>query len=183
MLRKEYVIKTERLMLRPLGTDDLETTHAYAGDAETTKYMFYLPNDTIEETGQFLQNTAAEWEKDNPSFYEFAVILEGKHIGAVSVSLDESRREGELGWVLHRDYQGKGYATEAAKAVLDFAVSRLKVEKIVAHCDARNQPSQRVMRKLGLTLERDDGTRRNRGSDEAVQELMYALKIERADKI
>ena len=169
------MIKTKRLVLRPLEPGDLDTAHEYAGDPAITGYMMYLPNKSKRETGQFLRQAAAEWSKAEPQFYEFAVTLDHKHIGAVSVYLDESGQEGELGWIIHRDYQGHGYATEAAKAVLDFAFDTLGVKKAVAHCDYRNEPSYRVMRNIGLSLERNDLTRRYSGSDEDVQELMYSV--------
>ncbi len=53
MAEKEFSIKTERLILRPLERNDLDTTHEYAGDVENTKYMIHLPNNTIKETEQF----------------------------------------------------------------------------------------------------------------------------------
>lgn len=57
--------------------------------------MLGLPNDTREEMLSFLTRVSAEWEKDEPNFFEFAVTLGGRQIGAVSVALDETRREGE----------------------------------------------------------------------------------------
>ena len=177
MMQNEFTLKTERLILRPLALTDLDTAHAYAGDVENTKYMIYLPNNTAEETKAFLQRAAAEWEKENPSFYEFAVVLGGKHIGAVSVCLNEGGREAELGWIINKAYQGSGYATEAAKAVLDFAAKNLGVDKVVAHCDYRNDRSRQVMLKIGLSLECDNGTRRYKGSEEDVREFMYSLMI------
>ena len=177
MSRKNFVIKTQRLTLRPSTPDDLESTHEYASDIENTKYMIYLPNETIEETKSFLERVATEWQKDDPYFYEYAIILNKKHIGAVSASLDENREGCELGWIIHKDYQGKGYAFEAAKAVVDFAVNELNVKKIYACCDFRNEPSFRLMEKLGLSLESDSGTRRYKNTKEDIQELMYSLKL------
>lgn len=172
------VIRTERLILRPFEISDLATSHEYASDVETTKYMVYLPNKSMNETEQFLQKVVAEWAKDNPSFYEFAIILDKKHIGAVSVSLDKSKQEGELGWIINKLYQGNGYATEAAKAVVGFAFNHLKVKKVVAYCDYRNEASCQVMRKIGLSLERDDGTRRYKDSNKDIPEFMYSLTVE-----
>ena len=168
-------IKTARLTLRPLEPCDLETTHAYAGDAANTEYMVHLPNRAKQETAQFLRKAIAEWGKDRPQSYEFAVVLGKKHIGAVSIYLDDSGEACELGWIIHRDFQGNGYATEAAKAVLDFAFDRLNVKKVCAHCDHRNEPSYRVMQKIGLALEREDGLRRYKGSDEDVPERMCSV--------
>lgn len=177
MAQNQPMIHTRRLTLRPFTLDDLYTTHAYAGNAENTQYMLHLPNEGLQDTQRFLQRVVAEWAKDQPAFYEYAVVLQGKHIGAVSVSLDESRQQAELGWIIHKLYQGKGYATEAAGAMLRFAIDSLKVKKVVAHCDGRNEPSAHVMGKIGLSLESADGTRRYAGSDVDIQELMYALTV------
>lgn len=54
-------IKTERLTLKPLGMKYLETVHEYASDLENTKYMLFLPNESIEETKEFLQMADKEW--------------------------------------------------------------------------------------------------------------------------
>ena len=167
-------IDTARLVLRPFQPEDLTTMHAYASDPENTEFMLYLPNRSIEGTERFLRRAIAEWEKDKPQFYEFAIVLDGKHIGAVSATLDESGQESELGWIIHKDHWGKGYASEAAKAILDFALEKLKVKKVIAHCDYRNKASIRIIEKIGMTLERDDLTRRNKNDDEDVQELMYS---------
>ncbi len=70
--------------------------------------------------------------------------------GAVGLYLNEERTEGELGWILDRRYQGKGYALEGAKAVVDFAFWELGLSALVAHCDTRNAPSFRLMERLGM---------------------------------
>ena len=118
-------IETERLVLRPLTLSDLGTAHEYSVDAEHTKYMIFLPNDTVQETEYFLQKAVFEWAKELPQFYEFAITLGGRHIGTVSISLSEDRQTGELGWIINKKYQGNGYVTEAAGAVLDFSVNTL----------------------------------------------------------
>lgn len=168
-------LKTNRLTLRPLNIRDLDTVHVYASDIENTRYMINLPNDTIEETSQFLTNVTNEWEKDEPSFFEFAITFDGKQIGAVSVCLNEQQTEGELGWILNKKYWGKGYATEAAKAVKDFAINELKVSVLVAHCDCRNNASCNVMKKIGLTLASDNGVRQYPKTMETGKELMYSF--------
>ena len=142
--------KTSRLTLRPLSTSDLQTTHNYATDLDVTKYMIYLPNHSEEETLGFLQWCEEEWSKEQPSDYEFAICLEGRHIGAISLSHVENSRY-ELGWILAKECQGKGYATEAAQELVKFAKS-LEAKKLIAHCDTRNIASRRVMEKLGMQL-------------------------------
>ena len=142
--------KTDRLTLRPLSTRDLLTVHKYATDLDVTKYMINLPNQNIVETLEFLLWCEDEWEKDIPTNYEFAICLNDKHVGAISLSqVDDDCYE--LGWILDKDYHGNGYATEAARELTRFAKS-LGAKKLIAHCDTRNVASKRVMEKLGMTL-------------------------------
>lgn len=168
-------LKTNRLTLRPLNIRDLDTVHTYASDIETTKYMIPLPNETIEETSQFLTHVTNEWEKDEPSFYEFAMMLGGVQIGHVSVYLNEQRTEGELGWILNKNYWKKGYATEAAMAVKNFTINELRVYVLVAHCDYRNSSSYNVMKKIGLKLIDDKGIRQYPKTSETARELKYVF--------
>lgn len=141
-------LKTERLVLRPLGTQDLDTCNEYALDADTCRYMIYLPNRTSAETLAFLQGCEANWQQDPITAFEFAVTLDGRHIGAVSICKEEDGME--MGWILNKAYQGKGYAYEAARALMDFAVEVLDAQRTLAHCDTRNAPSYRLMEKLGM---------------------------------
>ncbi len=145
-----YQFHTERLFLRPLSPSDLDTVHNYTSDLENSKFMFFCYKRTVDETLEFLLDVRQEWNKTSPIFYEFAVCLDGKHIGAVSIYLQECN-SGELGWILDRRYHNNGYATEAAKCILNFAKS-LGLRRVFAHCDTRNVASRRVMEKLGMTF-------------------------------
>lgn len=169
-----YEIETERLLLRPLSINDIKTVHEYASDIENTRFMMYLPNETVEETQNFLLGVTKEWEKERPSFYEFAIVLKNIQIGAISLYFEE-KDSAEIGWILHRNYQKNGYATEAARAIVDFAFNTLHIEKITAHCDFRNVPSSRVMEKIGMKLESDNGTRTYPKRNETARELTYSL--------
>ncbi len=170
-------IKTQRLLLRPIGLQDLETAFAYASDAENTKFMTFLPDDDIEQTRDFLERCERQWQKQQPDYYEFAIVQGGRHIGGVSIYLDRSKNTGEFGWILDKNYHGMGYATEAAKAVLDFAVQELDVTHFVAHCDSENKASQNVMSKLGLNCIGCANGRRNKGSSEDRIEMTFELFV------
>ncbi len=174
MIKDEYIIKTDRLVLRPLGIEDLETVHSYASDIDNTRYMMHLPKYTKEETENFLLNVTAEWEKEYPEYYEFAVTINNIQIGAVSVYLNSDRTIGELGWILNKCYWSKGYATEAALALKEFAV-KLGIHKLVAHCDYKNAASYAVMKKIGLELEDDTKERIYPKTMEVSRELMCSL--------
>ncbi len=170
-------IHTSRLILVPLDPKYLVSTHAYANDIENTKYMVHLPNADIEETRSFLEEVYEEWQKENPVFYEFAILLGQEHIGAVSIYLNQENNEGELGWIINKKYWGRGYATEGASAIVKFAHEELDIRRFIAHCDSENISSYKVMEKLGLSLAGRMGGRKNRGSEEEREDLMYLLQF------
>ena len=165
-------IKTERLVLRPLGTACLETTNAYALNPENARYMCFMPYQDEAETLSFLQNAEAEWAKEQPSFYEFAVYYQDHHVGAVSLYFEE--HGGELGWIIHRDWWRQGFAYEAAKAVIEYFAGH-GVTHFIAHCDTENVPSRRLMEKLGMIRTGEYGGRRNRNAAEDSSEYCYEL--------
>lgn len=174
-MKMYHEIRTERLLLRPLNITDLDSVHEYASDAENTRFMMKMPKRTLGETAEFLIGVTGEWEKDNPAFYEFAVVLKESLIGAVSVYLNYDRNVGELGWILNKKFHKMGYASEAAIAIKDFALNNLHLKKLVAQCDYRNAPSARLMEKIGLKLESDDGVRTYIKRSETARELTYSF--------
>lgn len=170
-----FEINTERLVLKPLGKKYLESTIQYAMDLENTKYMCHLPDETVEEAEGFLIRVDNEWKKDKPEFYEFAILYHDKHIGAVSVYLED--QAGELGWIVHKHYWRNGFAYEAAKALVGYANRELKVNHFLAHCDAENIASYKVMEKLGMSRTGEWGGRRNRVASEDSVEYQYELYL------
>ncbi len=170
-------IYTKRLLLVPLGLQFLRSTHKYAGDLENTKYMVHLPNMNIDETKSFLDSVEAEWQKQRPQFYEYAILFDNEHIGAISLYMNEDYTEGELGWIISKEYWGNGYASEAAQAMIDFGIQELNIRRFIAHCDSENNNSYKVMEKLGMSLEYKTQGRKNKLSDEDREELMYSLVV------
>ena len=140
--------------------------------------MLDLPEESIEETQEFLKKAEAEWQKEFPEFYEFAILTEGSHIGSVCLYLNEDRTEGELGWILNKRYWGHGYTFEAAQALIDYASQNLGIKKFIAYCDSENIPSYSLMEKLGMSRVLCRSGRKNRSSSEERMEYKYALEIE-----
>ncbi|MBE6714074.1 MAG: GNAT family N-acetyltransferase [Ruminococcaceae bacterium] len=169
-------IKTERLVLKPLGIEYLDTVHEYASDIENCRYMCYLPNADLDETRDFLLSCERECEKPEPEFFEFAVIYDEKHIGAVSATLYHDGAEAELGWIINKKYWGMGFATEAARALIDYLSKEHDINAFVAHCDSENHASYRVMEKLGMKRSGEWYGRKNRSSDEDRCEYQYKMK-------
>ena len=172
-LMKQAPIRTERLVLKPNGPENLESTFAYAGDPETTRMMVYLPHDSLEDTWAFLIRATEEWRKPAPSYFEFAIWEEGIHIGAVSLYLYDEGKTGELGWILNKKYQHQGYAMEASRALMQYAKKTLHLKHFRAHCDAENAASCRIMERLGMQRVSEHGGRYNKQSAEERMEYMY----------
>ncbi len=170
-----FEIKTERLLLKPLGPEYLESTNEYAMDLETTKYMMYLPNDTIDETMMFLKNVEIEWSKEKPDFYEIAVVFKKKHIGGVSAYIEDG--VAEIGWIINRKFWRKGFAYEASKALIDYFAKNLGITHFMAHCDTENTASFKLMEKLGMVKTGENGTRKNRSAQKESSEYQYELKL------
>ena len=171
-------IRTPRLILRPAALSDLETTHAYASDLENTKFMMNLPYASIEETAESLREAEAQWRSPTPAKLEFAIVLDGAHIGGVTLYYLPDRTEAELGWVLSKQYWGRGYVTEAAAALMEYARSQLGIRRVIACCDWENIASRRVMEKLGMCCIDKNGKRTNRSTGDATHaEWTYEIRF------
>jgi len=165
-------------VLVPHGRRFLDSTHEYASDPENTRYMMHLPNPDRSETADFLTMIEREWESESPQSYEFAVLLDGEHIGACGLYItDEARTIAEAGWIFNKKYWGRGYASEAAAAVISYGVNELGFRKYIATCDSENTGSWRVMEKLGMQRIGCEDGRRNKSADRDSIQYNYAMTV------
>jgi len=140
------VLKTDRLILRPISQDDFEAVHSWAGNPANTRYMSWGPN-SEEQTREFLNFAAARVGKD------FAVVLNDKVIGSCGIYPDANNDTAELGWILHMDYWKNGYGTELCGELIRYGFCELKLRRIFAPCAAVNYGSYRVMERNGMRRE------------------------------
>jgi RimJ/RimL family protein N-acetyltransferase len=156
MLRPAYPIKTERLRLRPLNLDDLEDVYAYSSLEEVCRYIPYAPR-SREDVRSFLEdaNRTRSTLEDEGQVLALAMELPGAGVIGDLVLFWRSRahRAGEIGWVQSPAHGGRGYATEAARALLGLAFGDLKLHRVIARVDLRNEPSARMCRRLGMRQE------------------------------
>lgn len=170
-------LNTTRLCLEPLGLKYLETTYEYASDIENTRFMVHLPNENKQETLDFLTGIDGAWIAKEQSVYEFAILLNNVHIGVVSLYIDDNKI-GELGWIINKRFWKQGYATEAARALMEYATKKLGIKHFIAYCDSENIGSYKVMESLGMILKEKSFGRKNKASEEIREELMYEYIIE-----
>ena len=168
-------LETERLIVRPFAMDDL--------DAKQRLDLAVWGEVTLDAQRTYLQwadlNHRQLASLYQPPYGDRAIVLKstGEMIGSVGIvpawipwGLLTSTQDAasaadpanalcspEMGlfWAVHPDYQGKGYATEAAHVVVDAMFQRQRLKRWVATTEYDNQASQAVMRKLGMTLERN----------------------------
>jgi RimJ/RimL family protein N-acetyltransferase len=154
VLRPEYPILTERLVLRPFAERDLDDLHALTGDPEVVRYLYWEVH-TPEETREALRRRIAQDAlTEEGQWLVLAMELDGRVIGQVVLKwASRSSRQGELGFVMHPAHQGKGYAREAAGAMLRLGFEDLGLHRIFGACDTRNEPSWRLMARLGMRRE------------------------------
>ena len=179
IFRKKIIrvcIKSQNLELVPQNLCYFKSTHEYASDRKKMRFMINLPNESEAETKDFLKGAETEWKKEKPGFYEFAILKEENHIGGISLYLDNERKTGELGRCLAKEAQGKGYAFEAAKALVCWAKTELSVARFVAHCDSENIASWKTMEKLGMKRISSTGGRFNKiAPTEERKEFLYEM--------
>lgn len=171
-------IRTERLLLKPVEMDYIDSMYEYSSDYENTKLMMYLPVASMEEMEQGVRASIAEWKKEQPHRLTFVLLKDGGCIGEVILFFLENREEAELGWILSKDHWGRGYTVEAAREVAEYARTRWNVRRIIACCDSENTASQRVMEKLGMVCVDKNGRRTNRSmGDEQRVEWTYEMRF------
>lgn len=165
--------ETERLVLRPVMVDDWRSVHRYMSDSVVTKW---LPEGILDEerSREFAIKNASE----NPQ--ALAVLTRGskEFVGHMVFHPWFAPRTYEIGWVLGREHQRRGYATEAGKSLLAYAFESLQCHRVVATCQPENVASWRVMGKLGM---RREGFFRKcilRPSGEWWDEYFYAILSE-----
>ena len=171
-------IITKRLTLRSFIMNDLDDTHVYASDPEVTKYTLFGPN-TIDETKTFIEDVML-YEKEVPQkHFEYAIVYNHHVIGAVSIHFQDDFQVAEMGWILNRNYQGQGFAYEAACALKETMIERYHPKRLIAHCDSRNTPSYRLMEKLGFQEESlTQGVEIHKKEGIVLRdELLYALNV------
>jgi RimJ/RimL family protein N-acetyltransferase len=152
---QHVVLDTHRLLLRELRDEDTTAIHAYASDAEVVRYLDWGPN-TPEETAQFLALARTTREAVPRTTYHVAIALRdaGELVGGCRIEIRSAANgAGDLGYVLARSHWGRGYATEAIRALVGFGFEHLALHRIWATCDVRNAASARVLEKVGMERE------------------------------
>lgn len=147
-------LRTERLVLRPFELDDVPDVTRLAGDAEVASTTLNIPHPYAPEMAESWIRAHATWWGAG-ELANFAVTLResGEVVGAIGLVLNTRHENAELGYWIGRPYWGRGYATEAARAVVEFGLDGLGLHRVHAHHFTRNPASGRVLLKVGMRYE------------------------------
>ena len=136
------ILRTDRLRLRRARMDDVEAFHAILGDPRAMLYWSTPPHATLNETRDWV---TAMVERSAGACNDFAVELDGRLIGkAGCYALPE------IGYILHPDVWGRGYAREAMVAVIAHIFATNDVPRLIADVDPRNSASIALLERLGF---------------------------------
>ncbi|GAA1221800.1 GNAT family N-acetyltransferase [Prauserella alba] len=155
------VLRTPRLVLRTFEQEDLDALHAIRSREDVNRYLYDHPlsrdetavklatrierYSTLAEPGDALLLAVALRRPDGEA---------GEVIGDVNLHWQHGdHRQAEVGYVLHPDHAGRGFATEATRPLVDLAFAELGVHRVCGRLDGRNAASARVLEKLGMRRE------------------------------
>jgi RimJ/RimL family protein N-acetyltransferase len=150
-----YPLTTERLIIRALTADDLERHHALFSDPEVVRYLYFGPFDRAAAQEHLARRSIVELPEEG-GWINFGVEVkgEGNLIGELAMGfISATHQHYEVGYVFDPAYAGRGYATEGAAMIVELAFSGLGAHRVSGRLDARNDPSARVLEKLGMRRE------------------------------
>lgn len=157
-LRPAYPIELERVRLRPFVESDFDDVLDMQSRPELVRYLMWDVMDA-DAVRTFLERRLRQTaiDGDDTAIVLAAVIPPSDRvIGEFMLRLSSARHgQGEIGWSLHPDAQGHGYATEASRELLRLGFEELGLHRIAADADPRNTGSIRIMERLGMRHEAD----------------------------
>ena len=156
-LRPTYPVRTDRLALRPLSEADLSALLSYHSSPLVHQYLPMAPMDSETVLARLNDGpwSGSTLEKEGDALVLGVVLTAADQlVGEVMLRWQsEKDRCGELGYVFHPDFGSRGYATEAARAILQLAFDQLDLHRVIARINSLNTASVRLAERLGMRKE------------------------------
>ena len=148
--------ETERLVLRPYVDDDLAWLARLHGDPEVTRWLYWGPRGIDEVRSVLARKVAGLTLAADGDAISFAIELKetGETIGdAVVILTSATHEQGEVGYLIDPAHQGRGYATETARELLQIALGDVELHRACGRIESRNVASGRVLERAGMRHE------------------------------
>ncbi len=147
-------LESERLLFVKISPQHAEDMFEYSSDDDVTRYLTWSSHVSLKETERYIKLLQKKYASG--VFNDWGLIYKenGKFIGTCGfTSFDYEANTAEIGYVLSKQYHGKGLAAEAALRVMQFGIQEFALSGFCAKCMQGNDASFRVMQKCGMTLE------------------------------
>ncbi len=145
------ILETERLKLRKVKKKDCRDLYEYCCDPVSSRYSDWQPHEDAAVTKQFIKGLLSAEHRGEYFMWCIEIKETGKVIGSISLTdIDRHYKVAELGYGIQKAYYGKGYATEAAKAVLEYLFCTVGVQRVFARIATANLPSVRLAVRLDM---------------------------------
>ena len=152
-MKPDWPLETERLVLRPYNDGDLENLHALYSRPEVARWLYYEPSTLERSREKLVRKVAGSELSEDHGLSAAAELRDGTYVGdAVLFYGSVEHKTVEVGFSFDPRQQGNGYATEAARALVDWAFSQ-GLHRVIGRLEARNTASARVLEKLGMRRE------------------------------
>lgn len=147
-----YIFKSERLGFRNWTENDKPKMAIINSDADVMEHFPSIP--TAQQTADFIDRMKMQFTKNGFCYFAVDKLENNEFIGFIGISEQTFESDftpcEDIGWRLHKNQWGKGYATEGAKQCLDFAFNTVGLTTIKSICPAVNNKSEHVMKKIGM---------------------------------
>ena len=150
------VLRTERLVLRPVTMHDAKDIFAYAHDPDVARFVLWDAHRTLKDSKRYVRYLRSQYRWGIPSSYGIEHTASGHLIGTIGfMNWSEEHQTAEIGYSLGRNWWNQGFMTEAVRAVLYLSFEMMALHRIEAMHDTENLASGCVMAKCGM---RHEGT-------------------------
>jgi len=153
--KKQVLIETERLILRNIDFKDIDTFLAYRNDPVVAKYQSWEPTLNRKQVSDFINDLQTHKIGEPGKWNQIVWILKKNmvHIGDCALKVQEDNMQAELGFTLSSNYQGKGYAYEATRALINYIFENLNLHRVFSITDCKNTSAINLLKNLGMRQE------------------------------
>ncbi len=153
-MEQSVILETERLFLRKFALQDVDALAAVVGDPVTMEF-YPAPLDR-QGTADWISRNVQRYQRDGHGLWAMVLRDSGALIGDCGCVVQEveSKNEIEVGYHVRRDLWGNGYATEAARACMEYAFTKLGATRVISMIRPENRSSRRVAEKNGMVREK-----------------------------
>lgn len=146
-------IRTKRLLLRKLTSQDLNDIFAYSSDPDVARYLRFVEHKSIADAEAFLEVLMNSYKNNMDFIWGIESVDMQRLIGSCRLICESKHRSAEIGYVITKQWWGRGFAAEAIKGITEYVFANTGLNRIEGKCIVENAPSSRVLEKCGFHLE------------------------------